>query len=64
VTEANRPEGRRDCAEFSQWIEAHGFAGMQKTVRSVAIELAENIDAIEQRRATLDERTRRRLSTP
>jgi hypothetical protein len=23
VTAANRPEGRRYCAEFSQWIEAH-----------------------------------------
>ena len=45
-------------------IEAHGFAGMQKSVRSVAIELAENIEAIEQWRATLDERTRRRLVHP
>src|SRR6476646_5175647 len=39
ATLANRPEGRRYCAEFSAWIEAHGFAGMQKSVRSVAIEL-------------------------
>ena len=45
-------------------IEAHGFAGMQKSVRSVAIELAENIEAIEQWRSTLDERTRRRLVHP
>jgi hypothetical protein len=45
-------------------IEDHGFAGMQKSVRSVAIELAENIEAIEQWRATLDERTRRRLVHP
>jgi hypothetical protein len=61
ATGANRPEGRRYCAEFSTWIEQHGFAGMQKSVRSVAIELAENITAIEQWRSTLDERTRRRL---
>jgi hypothetical protein len=37
---------------------------MQKSVRSVAIELAENITAIEQWRSTLDERTRRRLVHP
>jgi hypothetical protein len=64
VTGANRPEGRRYCAEFSQWIEQHGFAGMQKSVRSVAIELAENIEAVEQWRATLPERQRRRLMHP
>ncbi len=64
VTGANRPEGRRYCAEFSAWIEAHGFAGMQKSVRSVAIELAENIAAIEQWRSTLPERQRRRLVHP
>ena len=64
VTRANRPEGRRYCAEFSAWIEAHGFAGIQKSVRSVAIELAENIDAIEAWRSTLDERARRRLVHP
>jgi hypothetical protein len=64
VTGANRPEGRRYCAEFSQWIEAHGFAGMQKSVHSVAIELAENIEAIEAWRATLPEKQRRRLVHP
>jgi hypothetical protein len=48
----------------AQWIEAHGFAGMQKSVRSVAIEFAENIAAIEAWRSTLDERTRRRLVHP
>lgn len=60
VTGASRPEGRRYCAEFSAWIEAHGFAGMQKSVRSVAIELAENIAAIERWRSTLSEKDRRR----
>jgi hypothetical protein len=64
VTGASRPEGRRYCAEFSAWIEAHGFAGMQKSVRSVAIELAENIAAIEQWRSTLSEKDRRRLVHP
>jgi hypothetical protein len=37
----------QEVEEFSAWIEAHGFAGMQKSVRSVAIELAENVEAIE-----------------
>jgi hypothetical protein len=64
VTGANRAEGRRYCAEFSQWIEAHGFAGMQKSTRSVAIELAESIEAIEQWRSTLPEKQRRRLTHP
>jgi hypothetical protein len=35
-----------------------------KSTRSVAIELAENIAAIEQWRSTLDERTSRRLVHP
>jgi hypothetical protein len=41
-----------------------GFAGTQKSVRSVAIELAENVEAIEQWRSTLPERQRRRLTHP
>jgi hypothetical protein len=64
TTGANRPLGQTYCRTFSAWIEAHGFAGMQKSVRSVAIELAENIEAIEAWRSTLDERTRRRLVHP
>ena len=37
---------------------------MQKSVRSVAIELAENIEAIEAWRSTLPEKQRRRLVHP
>jgi hypothetical protein len=50
--------------EFSKWMRAHGFGGMAKSVRSVAIELAENLPAIEAWRATLPERQRRRLIHP
>jgi hypothetical protein len=42
----------------------YGFAAMPKSTRSVAIELAENITAIEAWRATQDARTRRRLVHP
>jgi hypothetical protein len=41
-----------------------GFGDMPKSVRSVAIELYENIDAITAWRATLPERQRRRLVHP
>jgi hypothetical protein len=64
VTGANAAWGRNYSREFNLWIRQHGFAGMQKSVRSVAIELAENIDAIEQWRSTLPEKQRRRLVHP
>jgi hypothetical protein len=64
TTGANRPEGRRYCAEFSQWIERHGFAEMQKSVRSVSIELVEHLAEIESWRATLPEKQRKRLVHP
>jgi hypothetical protein len=63
-TGANAPMGRRYCVAFSQWINAHGFTGMQKSVRSVAVELAENAKAITTWRDSLPERQRRRLVHP
>jgi hypothetical protein len=63
-TGANAPMGRRYCLVFSQWINAHGFTGMQKSVRSVAVELAENAKAITTWRDSLPERQRRRLVHP
>jgi hypothetical protein len=63
-TGADRPEGRRYCAAFSLWIEAHGFSGMQKSLRSASIELAENAEEITAWRSTLDDRARRRLTGP
>ena len=61
---ANRPMGRNYCRAFSEWIEKHKFQGMPKSLRSVAIEFSENIAAIEQWRATLGEKERRRLLHP
>jgi hypothetical protein len=45
-TGANAPMGRRYCLAFSQWLINHGFVGMQKSVRSVAVELAEHANEI------------------
>ena len=64
VTGANRPEGQTYCKAFSSWIEQHGFKKMAKSVRSVAVALAENAPAIEAWRATLPEKQRRRLVHP
>jgi hypothetical protein len=64
ATQTNRPQGRRYCAEFSQWLARYGFSGMQKSLRSVCIDLAENSDAITKWRDGLPERQRRRLIHP
>jgi hypothetical protein len=64
VTGANSAWGRNYSLAFSQWLTAHGFSSMRKSVRSVAIELVENIGAIEAWRATLSERQRKRLVHP
>jgi hypothetical protein len=45
-------------------MKAQGFGEMLKSTRSVAIELHENATAIEEWRATLPERQRRRLVHP
>jgi hypothetical protein len=64
LTGANAPHGRRYSVAFSKWCRQHGFSGMQKGVRSVALELYANIDAITEWRATLPEQQRRRLIHP
>jgi len=64
VTGANAAWGRNYSREFSEWIERHGFDSMAKSVRSVAIELHENAEAIEAWRATLPDHQRRRLVHP
>jgi hypothetical protein len=61
VTGANRAWGRNYSREFGEWMKRHG---LPKSTRSVAIELAENIEAIEQWRSTLPEKQRRRLVHP
>ena len=64
VTGANAPWGRTYSRVFGEWIKTHHFDRMVKSVRSVAIELHENISAIEAWRATLSEKQRRRLVHP
>jgi hypothetical protein len=64
ATGANRPMGQIYCKAFSAWIAKHGFERMAKSTRSVTIELAENIEAIEAWRNTLPERQRKRLVHP
>jgi hypothetical protein len=64
VTGANRPMGRRYSRVFCEWITRHGFDQMPKSVRSVALELNENIAAIEEWRATLSDREQRRCVHP
>jgi hypothetical protein len=55
VTGANAAWGRNYSREFSLWMQAQGFGQMAKSVRSVAVELHENANAIEAWRATLPE---------
>jgi hypothetical protein len=62
--EADNWRDRNYIYEFSKWMRNHGFGSMPKSVRSVAIELYENIQAIEAWRATLPERQRKRLIHP
>lgn len=64
VSNSNRPMGKPYCVAFSEWINRHGFAAMPKSVRSVAIELSENIAAIEHWRTTLSDKEQRRLTHP
>src|SRR5215472_7313461 len=64
VTGANRAAGQHYCREFGKWVRKYGFDLMPKSTRSVAILLHENATAIEQWRATLPERHRRRLVHP
>jgi hypothetical protein len=49
---------------FNGWLKEHRFDGMTKSVRSVAIELNENVRAIEAWRATLSDKKRKRLIHP
>jgi hypothetical protein len=64
VSGANRAMGRTYSLAFHQWAKEHGFHRMNKSVRSVSIELAENLQAITEWRATLTEKQRRRLVHP
>jgi hypothetical protein len=53
VSGANAPWGRNYTHAFNRWAKQFGFVGMAASVRSVAVELAEYLPAIEQWRETL-----------
>jgi hypothetical protein len=64
ATGANRPAGQIYCKAFSAWITKHGFNGIEKTVRSAALDLVEHLTEIEAFRATLSEKRQRQLKHP
>ena len=59
-----RPAGQSYCKAFPAWIDQHGFSGIEKTVRSAALDLAEHLAEIEAWRATLSEKRQRQLKHP
>jgi hypothetical protein len=61
ITGANAAWGQNYSREFGAWMKAHGFAAMRPSDRSHAITLHENLTAIEQWRASLPDKQRRRL---
>jgi hypothetical protein len=64
TTGANRPAGQIYSKAFSAWIAKHGFNGIEKTVRSAALDLVEHLAEIEAWRLTLSEKRRRQLKHP
>ena len=64
VTQSNAPWGSAYSHEFGHWMKEHGFGAMRPSDRSVAIELVENLSAIEAWRATLTDKQRRKRIHP
>ncbi len=62
VTGANCAWGQNYSRVFCDWMKRHHFDRMPKSLRSHAIELHENIAAIEAWRSTLPEKQRQRLA--
>ena len=56
--------GQIYCKAFSEWIAQHGFSGIERTVRSAALDLVEHLSEIESFRATLSEKRQRQLKHP
>jgi hypothetical protein len=63
-TGANSAWGQVYSKAFSEWIKRHHFDRMPSPTRSVAIELAENAEAITVWRDSLPEKQKRRLVHP
>ncbi len=64
TTGANRPMGQTYCKAFGAWLAKCGFHGIEKTVRSAALDLVEHLAEIEAWRLTLSEKRRRQLKHP
>jgi len=64
ATGAAGPAGQIYCKAFSAWIDQHGFSGIEKSVRSAALDLVEHLAEIEAWRLTLSEKRRRQLKHP
>jgi hypothetical protein len=64
ATGANRPAGQIYCKAFSAWITKHGFNGIEKTVRSAALDLVEHLAEIEAWRLRLGEKRQRAAKAP
>jgi hypothetical protein len=62
VSGANAAWGRNYSRAFSDWLQQHPFPNMHASTRSHAIELHENIKAIEKWRASLPERKRQLIN--
>jgi hypothetical protein len=64
VAGANRPYGRRYVTAFADWLKQHQFDAINKSVRGVAIKIADRLPDIEAWRAQLPETLRLRLCHP
>jgi hypothetical protein len=64
TTGANCAWGSTYSRAFNTWMNEYGFGAMRASDRSHAIDLHENLEAIEQWRATLPDKQRRRLQGP
>jgi hypothetical protein len=64
VSGANQAWGQNYSREFCKWMKENRFDKMPKSLRSIAIEMHENIDAITRWRSTLTDKQRQRLDGP
>ena len=64
ATGANRPMGQIYCRAFGAWLAKCGFNGIEKSVRSAALDLVEHLAEVEAWRATLSKKRQRQLKHP
>lgn len=63
-TGAKSPHGKKYTSVFGAWMRANGFGDVSQQVRNSLMRCIEDLDAIEQWRAGLDEEQRRRYNHP